>query len=308
VRYLSLFSGIEACTVAWHPLGWEAVAFCEYDKFPSAVLTHHYPDVPNLGDVTAITDEQIAALGPIDLVVGGSPCQDLSVAGKRKGLAGERSGLFHEQLRIFHAARRLCGSRWLLWENVPGAFSSNKGRDFAVVVGEMAGLNITVPREGWGTEGMAAGANGLVEWCVLDAQWFGLAQRRRRIFALLDTGDWANRPPILLEPDSLRGDSAPSREAGQRTAASLVAGAKNSGGIGYDNQALFSQNGDNLIRPDDLPQTVGALTDGAHNGGGLNGQDAYTGRIFAVHCQPADGADAQGHQHNARRRTDAGGA
>lgn len=215
MRYLSLFSGIEAATVAWHPLGWTPVAFAEIEPGPCSVLKHHYPDVPNLGDVTRITDAQIAALGRIDVVIGGSPCQDLSVAGKRAGLAGARSSLFHEQLRIFHAARHLCGARWLVWENVPGAFSSNAGRDFAVVVGAMAGLELAPPGDGWGNEGMAVGENGLVEWCVLDAQWFGLAQRRKRVFAVLDTGDWANRPPVLLEPDRLRGDSAPRRAKGE---------------------------------------------------------------------------------------------
>jgi DNA (cytosine-5)-methyltransferase 1 len=222
MRYLSLFSGIEAATQAWHPLGWEPVAFAEIEPFPCAVLAHHYPDVPNLGSVTDISDEQIAALGPIDLVVGGSPCQDLSVAGKRAGLVGERSGLFAEQMRIFHAARRLCGARYLLWENVPGAFSSNKGRDFAVVVGEMAGSRLCVPRNGWQTTGAALGENGLCEWAVLDAQWFGVAQRRRRVFALLDTGDWASRPPVLLERESLSGDSPPSREAREEVAKCLT--------------------------------------------------------------------------------------
>ncbi|MCC6212228.1 MAG: DNA cytosine methyltransferase [Burkholderiales bacterium] len=220
MNYLSLFSGIEAASVAWTPLGWQCVGVAEIDPFPCAVLAHHYPNVPNLGSVTDITDEQIAALGPIDVVVGGSPCQDLSVAGKRAGLAGERSGLFHEQLRIFHAARHLCGARFLVWENVPGAFSSHGGRDFAVVVGAMAGCRVDVPDDGWGTEGVALGEHGLVEWAVLDAQFFNVAQRRRRVFAVLDAGNWANRPPILLEPDSLRGDSAPSREAGKDTAGS----------------------------------------------------------------------------------------
>lgn len=100
--------------MAWEPLGWQCVAVAEIDPFPCAVLAHHYPDVPNLGDVSGITVARLAALGRIDIVVGGSPCQDLSVAGKRAGLAGERSGLFHEQLRIFHAARTVCGARFLL--------------------------------------------------------------------------------------------------------------------------------------------------------------------------------------------------
>ena len=224
MRYLSLFSGIEAATVAWHPLGWECVGVAEIEPFPCAVLAHHYPDVPNLGSVTDITEEQIAALGHIDLVVFGSPCQDLSVAGHRKGLINAdgtvtRSGLFFTAVNI----ARWSGARFWLWENVPGAFSSNKGRDFAAVVEFMAGLDeVPVPAKGWGTEGVAVGDNGLLEWSVLDAQWFGVAQRRRRVFALLDSGDWSSRPPILLEPEGLRGDSAPRREAGQEVAGSTA--------------------------------------------------------------------------------------
>jgi len=206
VRYLSLFSGIEAASLAWQPLGWQPVAFAEVEPFPCAVLAHHHPDVPNLGDVSEITHAQIAALGQIDVVVGGSPCQGLSLAGTRKGLADERSGLFHELVRIFHAAHTLCGARYLVWENVPGALSNQSGRDFAVVVGALAGCRIPVPEHGWGSEGMALGHYGLLEWAVLDAQWFGLAQRRKRVFAVLDTGCWLNRAPILLERDSLRGD------------------------------------------------------------------------------------------------------
>jgi DNA (cytosine-5)-methyltransferase 1 len=104
LRFLSLFSGIEAASVAWHPLGWQCVGVAEIDPFPCAVLRQHYPNVPNLGSVTDVTAEMLQSLGRIDVVVGGSPCQDLSVAGKRAGLSGQRSGLFHEQLRIFHAA------------------------------------------------------------------------------------------------------------------------------------------------------------------------------------------------------------
>lgn len=234
MRYLSLFSGMEAAHLAWAPLGWECAAVAEVDPAACALLRHRLPRVPNLGDVSAITDEQIAALGRLDVVIGGSPCQDLSVAGKRAGLAGARSGLFHEQLRIFNAARTLCGARWLVWENVPGAFSSNKGRDFAVMVGALAGCRIDVPADGWGNEGVALGDNGLVEWSVLDAQWFGVAQRRRRVFAVLDTGDWASRPPVLLERESLRGDSAPRREQGEGVAGTLSARTSGGGGLGTD--------------------------------------------------------------------------
>lgn len=227
MRYLSLFSGIEAATVAWHPLGWECAAVAEVEPFPCKVLAHHYPNVPNLGDVTKITKEQIEVLGHIDVIVFGSPCQDLSVAGHRKGLLNAdgtvtRSGLFFTAINI----ARWSGARFWLWENVPGAYSSSKGRDFASVVEFMAGLDsVEVPPRGWATEGVAVGDNGLLEWGTLDAQWFGVAQRRRRVFALLDTGDWTSRPPLLLEPEGMRGDSAPSREARQDVALTVGTGA-----------------------------------------------------------------------------------
>lgn len=234
MRYLSLFSGMEAAHIAWGPLGWECAGVAEIEPAACALLRHRLPNVPNLGSVTEITDAAIAKLGRIDVVIGGSPCQDLSVAGKRAGLAGARSSLFHEQLRIFDAARTLCGARWLVWENVPGAFSSNKGRDFAVVAGAMAGCELDVPADGWGNEGVALGERGLVEWSVLDSQWFGVAQRRRRVFAVLDTGDWSGRPPVLLEPESLRGDSAPRREAGEGVTGTLSARTQGGGGLGTD--------------------------------------------------------------------------
>ena len=228
MRYLSLFSGIEAATSAWHQLGWECVGVSEIEGFPCTLLAYRYPNVPNLGDVTKITEEQIAALGRIDAIIFGSPCQDLSVAGKRKGFTDEsgdttRSGLFFTAMQIIGWARKHNGLRFALWENVPGAFSSSKGRDFAAVVDQLAGLEGTEsPAKGWGTEGCAIGSEAMVEWAVLDAQWFGVAQRRRRVFALADFGDWASRPPILLEPESLRGDSPPSREAGQAIAGALA--------------------------------------------------------------------------------------
>ena len=219
MRYLSLFSGIEAATVAWDQLGWEPVAFAQYDPehnyksgpdFPSSVLAHHYPHIPNLGDVTKITDAQIKALGRIDLCVFGSPCQDVSVAGKRKGLRHEdgsqtRSGLFFDAVRLIRLARDHCGLRFALLENVPGLFSSNSGRDFATVLGEMVGADFDPPKGKWQSAGIAVGPDGAVEWSILDAQWFGVAQRRRRVFALADFGDWASRPPIFLSPKACLG-------------------------------------------------------------------------------------------------------
>ena len=233
MRFLSLFSGIEAASIAWKPLGWECVGVSEIEPFPCAVLAHHYPDVPNLGDVTKITEDDIKKLGQIDLVVFGFPCQDLSVAGGRKGFQGERSSLFYDAIRVIEYAKRHCGTRFALLENVPGAFSSNKGADFTEVVKHMAGLDeLNTPTNGWGKEGAAVGSHGLLEWSVLDAQWFGLAQRRKRVFAIVDFGDWTSRPPILLERESLRGDSAPSRETGQDFTADVRASTYREGGFG----------------------------------------------------------------------------
>ena len=148
MKYLSICSGIEAATVAWHPLGWTPVAFSEIEPFPSAVLAHHYPNVPNLGDMTQHATWPIYA-GDIDLLVGGTPCQSFSVAGLRKGLSDPRGGLMLTYLEI---ARRL-RPRWVVWENVPGVLSSNGGRDFGSFLGALGELGY-----GWA-------------YRVLDAQW-----------------------------------------------------------------------------------------------------------------------------------------
>lgn len=237
LRYLSVCSGVEAASLAWEPLGWVPVAFAEVEPQACAVLASRWHHVPNIGDITQVSASDIAALGPIDLIVGGTPCQDLSVAGKRSGLAGERSSLFFDFVRIFHAARSHCGARWALWENVPGALNVNAGRDFASVVGALAGCELATPPEGWGSEGVALGEHGLVEWAVLDAQWFGVAQRRARVFAVLDTGDWADRPPVLLEPDRMRGGSAPSRPEWDRVAGVPAPGAHP---VGFNGQDAYS--------------------------------------------------------------------
>ena len=248
LRYLSLFSGIEAATVAWESLGWEAVAFAEFEDFPKAVLAYHYPNIPDLGDVTKITKEMITALGHIDIVVGGSPCQDLSVAGKRAGLKNDdgsttRSGLFDEQMRIFEIAREYCGARYCLWENVPGAFSSNNGNDFAYVLGSMVGGGISVPADGWSNSGVAISGDGrrLVEWRVLDAQYFGVPQRRRRIFIVLDTGAWWSRQPFLFEQEGVCRHFTQSRDERE----GIAEGAEGSVGSGCTYAAMTGQTGSN---------------------------------------------------------------
>lgn len=280
MRFLSLFSGIEAASCAWVPLGWECVGVAEIEKFPSAVLAHHYPEVPNLGDITKITEAQIRALGHIDLVVGGFPCQDLSVAGKRKGLRNDdgsatRSGLFYDAMRIV----RWAGARYCLLENVPGIYSSNKGRDFAAVVGEILGVEFGVPSDGWANTGVAASERGLLEWATLDAQWFGVAQRRRRMFALTDFGDWRSRPPVLFERESLSGNPAPRRETRKDVAPTISARTSGGGGLGTD----FDLDGG-------LISSTGAI---AHclNAGGMGRQDYETETMIA-HTLRAEGFDA----------------
>jgi DNA (cytosine-5)-methyltransferase 1 len=269
MRYLSLFSGIEAATVAWAPLGWECAAVSEIDPFCCALLGHHYPHVPNLGDVTKISRSQIEGLGPIDLVVFGSPCQDLSIAGKRAGIHGKRSGLFFAAMHVV----RWSGARFALWENVPGAFSSNGGRDFAAVVGEMVGVEPDVPRRGWSNSGVALGPDGLLEWCVLDAQFFGIPQRRRRIFALRDSGNWAGRPAILLEPESLRGNPPAGRKAKEEVAGTLGGGAGERGWC-------------------DDPDRAGAFVAMSLNAKGGSGRLDGESETFVTHALRGEGFDA----------------
>jgi len=186
MRYGSVCSGIEAATVAWHPLGWEPAFFSEIEKFPRAVLAHHYPSVPLHGDFTTIKGDEY---GPIDLLVGGTPCQSFSVAGLRGGLADDRGNLALEFLRLAQRTR----PRWLVWENVPGVLSSAGGRDFGSIVGGMAELGY-----GWA-------------YRVLDAVYFGVPQRRRRVFLVGHLGDWRRAGAVLFERQSLSGHPAPSR-------------------------------------------------------------------------------------------------
>ena len=200
MRYVSLFSGIEAASVAWHDLGWEPVAFSEIDPFPSAVLARRFPDVPNLGDITKV--DWSAYAGAAEIVVGGSPCQSFSIAGRREGLAGA-SGLMWEYVRAVQEIR----PRWFVWENVPGALSSGKGEDFGCLLHAMDGL-------GYG-----------LAWRVLDAQLFGVAQRRRRLFLVGCLGDAGRAAEVLFEPEGLRWDTPSSREKRQGLAGTLGAGA-----------------------------------------------------------------------------------
>lgn len=190
LKYISLFSGIEAATVAWQPLGWEAQAYSEIDPFPKAVLAHHYPDVPDLGDITKVDWRKYR--GTVDLVCGGSPCQAFSVAGLRKALDDPRGRLMLEYLRACHEI----DPEWIVWENVPGVLSADGGRAFGSLLAGVAEL--------WPDGGAA--------WRVLDAQFYGVAQRRRRVFLVVNTRDWRRAAPVLFERESLHWDYPSSRE------------------------------------------------------------------------------------------------
>lgn len=192
MKYISIFSGIEAATVAWQPLGWKPIAFSEIDPFPSTVLQHHYPNVPNLGDITKI--DWRPYVGAADIVVGGSPCQSFSVAGKREGLAGA-SGLMFEYIRAVRELR----PRWFVWENVPGAFTSERGEAYRQLLSEMDAL-------GYG-----------LAWRVLDAQFFGVAQRRERVFLVGSLGTM-RCAEVLFERESLSWDHQSSRQKRQALA------------------------------------------------------------------------------------------
>ena len=188
IKYGSVCSGVEAATAAWHPLGWEPQWFSEIEKFPSAVLAHHYPNVPNLGDMTQFKEWKD---DPIDLLVGGTPCQSFSVAGLRKGLDDPRGNLMLTYLAIAERNK----PRWLVWENVPGVLSSNRGRDFGTFLAALGKI-------GYG-----------FAYRVLDAQYFGVAQRRRRVFVVGYLGDWRRAAAVLFERESMSGHPAPSRES-----------------------------------------------------------------------------------------------
>ena len=208
MRYGSVCSGIEAATQAWHPLGWTPAFFSDIEKFPVAVLQHHYPDVPCHGDFTDITEDDY---GPIDLLVGGTPCQSFSVAGLRGGMDYDRGNLALEFIRLAQRKR----PQWLVWENVPGVLSSNGGRDFGSFLGALAEI-------GYG-----------FAYRVLDAQYFGVAQRRRRVFVVGYLGDWRRAAAVLFERESLSGNPPPSREEGEKVAPATEAGAGERGAISY---------------------------------------------------------------------------
>lgn len=204
MKYLSVCSGIEAATAAWHGLAWSPVGFAEIDPFASALLAHHYPSVPNLGDMTQHAQWEIE---PFDLLVGGTPCQSYSVAGPRTGLDDPRGQLAIAYCDLLERFR----PRWFVWENVPGVLSSHGGRDFGAFLGSVA-------KRGYG-----------FAYRVLDAQYVRVStharavpQRRRRVFLVGHLGDWRPAAEVLLEPEGVRRDPPPRRAARQSLAADVA--------------------------------------------------------------------------------------
>ena len=220
--FFELFAGAGGMSLGLETAGWQCAGHAEIEKFPRAILAHRWPDTPLLGDVTQLTGEQI---GPVTLLSGGSPCQDLSIAGKRAGMtdgSGTRSSLFFEQMRLWHESQ----APYCLWENVLGAFSSNHGRDFAAVLSAFVGTDLLADgaihpdRTGkfrWKSAGVASGPTGVAAWRVLDAQYFGVPQRRRRVFVLGTRIGGVDPAEVLALSESVRGDSQTRRTTRQGT-------------------------------------------------------------------------------------------
>ena len=255
MNYLSVCSGIEAATVAWHHMGWKPVGFSEIEKFPSQVLAHHYPNVPNLGDMTKYKEWVLSE--PIDILVGGTPCQSFSVAGLRKGLDDPRGNLALTYVGILDKFR----PKWCIWENVPGVLSSGGGRDFGSFLGALGEVGY-----GWA-------------YRVLDAQYFGVPQRRRRVFVVGCLGGWESAAKVLFESESLSRNIKPSRKTGKSVTGyvessfgqyreDVIAGTtKASGGVLSGGSETF---------------IVGAL-DTECGGQKLSHQSINSGHIFAVY-------------------------
>jgi site-specific DNA-cytosine methylase len=220
LTYLELFAGAGGMSLGLETAGWRCVAHAEIEPHARAVLRHHWPDVPLYGDVAELDGSQFRG---VTMVTGGSPCQDLSIAGKRAGMtegSGTRSSLFFEQVRIWNESQ----APYILWENVYGAFSSNAGRDFAAVLSALVGGAVPVPADGWVRAGVVAGPTGVAAWRVLDAQYFGVPQRRRRVFVLGVRGGGVDPAEVLSLAESLSGHLATSGEARESVAADAGAG------------------------------------------------------------------------------------
>jgi DNA (cytosine-5)-methyltransferase 1 len=248
MRYLSVCSGMEAASVAWEPLGWKAVGFSEIEPFPCAILKHRFPNTPNYGSLTEYQSWPIEP-GAADLLVGGTPCQSFSVAGLRKGMADPRGNL---ALTFLGLADRI-KPRWIVWENVPGVLSSNGGRDFGAFLGALVEL-------GYG-----------FAYRVLDAQYFGVPQRRRRVFVVACLGDWRAAASVLFEPDCVRRHL----EAGGKKRKGRAADA----GSGVDPRGCVEAGGQHAFGTKSNPEVANTLETTCHD---YSRADGFTTIIHPV--------------------------
>lgn len=232
MKFGSVCSGIEAASVAWQPIGWKAAWLSEIEPFPSAVLAHHYPDVPNFGDMMALPDRILSGeVEAPDLFCGGTPCQAFSVAGLRNSLDDARGNLsltFCEIANAIDIQRIVAGMApsIIFWENVPGVLST-KDNAFGCFLAGLAGEDnpLEPPRGKWTNSGYVLGPKRAIAWRVLDAQYFGVAQRRKRVFVVASAREDFDPAAVLFEFDGVRRDSAPSRQTGQNYAPGAGAGA-----------------------------------------------------------------------------------
>ena len=253
MKFGSVCSGIEAASVAWHPLGWKAAWLSEIEPFPSAVLAHHYPGIPNLGDMTALPERILSGeVEAPDLFCGGTPCQAFSVAGLRNSLDDARGNLSLTFVGIANAIDHVRSARGepasiVFWENVPGVLST-KDNAFGCFLAGLAGEDnrLEPPRGKWTNVGYVLGPKRAVAWRILDAQYFGVAQQRRRVFVVASAQDDFDPAAVLFEFDGVRGDTAPSRQAGETVTPTIRAGATN-GGPGHGARSGDSK--DELIVP-----------------------------------------------------------
>lgn len=270
MRFGSVCSGIEAASVAWNPLGWEAAWLAEIEPFPSAVLKHHYPDVPNLGDMTALPERiRSGEVEAPDLFCGGTPCQAFSVAGKRQSLSDARGNLsltFCDIADAIDESRsvRGLGAAIVFWENVPGVLSTSDNAFGCFLAQLCGGSEPLYAPDGWPDAGCVSGPSRTAAWRVLDAQYFGLAQRRRRVFVVASAREGFDPAAVLFEFNGLRRDTAPSREKREGLAGTLTAGAGMCGasdnGDPNKNGALIVEGEESHDQPLLPPSVVGALT------------------------------------------------
>ncbi len=294
MKYISICSGIEAATTAWHGLGWEPLAFSEIEPFPSAVLAHHYPDVPNLGDMSKFREWPEELLVECDLLVGGSPCQAFSVAGLRKSLDDERGNLTLVYVHLFHhinEVRKRHGRSpaIALWENVPGVLST-KDNAFGCFISGLLGVDETIETEDgkWPKAGFLGSETVRVGYRILDAQYFAVAQRRRRVFLVAvpcelvaSLGGRACPSEILSLRESVLGNP-PTRGEARQAVAGTIAGCSNGGGA--NGPGRTADDADTLVVS--CPQTANTLTRRMHKGINTTVDEGQT-PIVTGHPDPA---------------------